>query len=107
MLSAIGTKFPELGLSGLVLLLLLAAWRNGASDRKDYRDALKAMEERHTAELTRVNREHDAEMAEVLETKSRLRNQIEELNATVDLEREARRAAEDKAFEARRAGGAP
>lgn len=105
--SALVTKLPEMGLSGLALWLLFAAWRNASSDRRDYRDSLKAAEERHAAEMERVNREHDAEIAEMLQTKARLRTQIEELNATVDLEREARRAAEDKAFKARRSGGAP
>lgn len=106
-LSAIVTKLPELGLSGLALVLLLGAWRNASSDRRDYRDSLKAAEERHATELTRVNREHDAEIAEMQQTKTRLRQQIEELNATVDLEREARRVAEEKAFKARRSGGGP
>jgi C4-dicarboxylate-specific signal transduction histidine kinase len=105
--SALVTKLPELGLSGLALWLLFAAWRNATSDRSDYRDSLKAAEERHAAELARVNREHDAEIAEMQQTKARLRKQVEELNAAVDLEREARRAAEEKAFRARRSGGAP
>lgn len=103
-LSALASKLPEMGLSGLALVLLLAAWRNATSDRRDYRDSLKAAEERHTAELNRVNREHDAEMAEAAQIRARMRQQIEELHTTVDLEREARRNAEDKAFEARRGG---
>lgn len=105
-LSALVTKLPELGIAGLALWLLLAAWRNAASDRADYRDALKAAEDRHAAELARVNREHDEELAEVHKTKDALRRRIEDLNASVDLEREARRKAEDRASEAlRRLGG--
>jgi hypothetical protein len=57
--------------------------------------------------LARVNREHDVELAQMQQTKDRLRKQIEELQTLVDLEREARRAAEEKEFKARRSGGAP
>jgi hypothetical protein len=103
-LSALVTKLPELGLSGLALWLLLAAWRNATSDRRDYRDSLKSAEERHSAELARVNREHDAEVEQLNRANAALRRQVEELHTTVDLEREARRNAEDKASEARRGG---
>lgn len=107
-LSALVTKLPELGIAGLALWLLLAAWRNAASDRADYRDALKAAEERHAAELARVNREHDDELAEVDKVKDTLRRRVDDLNTMVDLEREARRQAEDRAAEARRRrGGGP
>lgn len=107
-LSALLTKLPELGIAGLALWLLLAAWRNATSDRGDYRDALKAGEERHATELARVNREHDAEILELHQIKDVLRKRIEDLNASVDLEREARRKAEDAASEIqRRSGGMP
>lgn len=105
-LSALVTKLPELGIAGLALWLLLAAWRNAATDRGDYRDALRAAEDRHAVELARVNREHDEEIAELHKTKDGLRRRIEDLNATVDLERETRRKAEDKAAEALRRGDA-
>lgn len=107
-LSAFITKLPELGLAGLALLLLLATWRKADADRADYRTALKEAEERHAAELTRVNRAHDEELAEVYRTKEALRQRIDDLNTMVDLEREARRQAEDRAAEARRRrGGGP
>lgn len=107
-LSALLAKLPELGIAGLALVLLFAAWRNATSDRGDYRDALKAAEERHAAEIARVNREHDAEVLELRDGGASLRKRIEELNTDVDIEREARRKAEDEAAEARRrSGGAP
>lgn len=108
LLSALVSKLPELGIAGLALVLLFTSWRNATSDRGDYRDALRAAQDRHAAELERINREHDAELAEIRATKADLRKRIEDLNAAVDLEREARRAAEDRASEAvRRSGGGP
>lgn len=116
-LSAVVTKLPELGIAGIALVLLFAAWRNAAADRADYRDALKAAEERHSAELIRVNREHDAEAAELRASLATLRGdsdaritaltkRLDDLNAALDLEIEARRKAQDEAAEAlRRSGG--
>lgn len=95
--SALVTKLPELGIAGVALMLLLTSWRNAASDRGDYRAALRAAEDRHAAEITRINREHDEEIAEIRATKADLRKRIDDLNAALDLEREARRSAEDRA----------
>lgn len=106
LLSALGTKLPDLGITGLALMLLLSSWRRNTDDRRDYRDSLDAAEARHAmemarvnrehaAELERINRDHDTEVAEMRATKNRLRKQVEELHTTVDLEREARRKAED------------
>ena len=96
-LSALLAKLPELGIAGFAVFLLIAAWRNAASDRGDYRAGLKAADERH-----------DAELVELRADRSALRQQVDDLNVTVDLEREARRKAEDEAAETRRrTGGAP
>lgn len=105
LLSALVTKLPELGIAGLALCLFLVASRNATADRADYRDALKAAEDRHAAELARVNREHDEELAEIHKTKDLLRKRIDDLNAAVDREREARRKAEDAAARASRRSG--
>lgn len=86
-------------------MLLLTSWRNAATDRGDYRAALRAAEERHAAEITRINREHDEEIAEIRATKSELRQRIETLNAALDVEREARRTAEDRLSKALRRRG--
>lgn len=119
LLSALVTKLPELGIAGLALMLLLTSWRNATTDRGDYRDALRAAEERHAAEIERlnrahaaeierINREHDAEIAEIRATKADLRKRIDDLNVALDLEREARRSAEDRIPRAvRRRGESP
>lgn len=104
-LSAVVAKLPELGIAGLALCLLLAAWRNAASDRADYRDALRAQQERHAAEISRINREHDEEIADLRQTQAELRRRLEDLNAAVDLERDARRQAEDREAQMRRRRG--
>lgn len=103
-LSALVSKLPELGIAGVALMLLLTSWRNNATDRGDYRAALRDAEERHAAEIERINREHDAEIAEIRATKADLRKRIEDLNAALDLERETRRAAEERLSRARRRG---
>ncbi len=105
LLSALVTKLPELGIAGLALMLLLTSWRNAATDRGDYRESLRAAEERHAAEIARINREHDAEIAEIRATKAELRKRIDDLNAALDLEREARRSAEDRLSRATRRRG--
>lgn len=105
LLSALVSKLPELGIAGVALMLLLTSWRNSTADRGDYREALRAAEERHAAEIDRINREHDAEIAEIRDTKADLRKRIEDLNAALDLEREARRMAEDRASRVTRRRG--
>lgn len=108
LLSALVSKLPELGIAGLALMLLLTSWRNATTDRGDYRAALRAAEDRHAAEIARINREHDAEIAEITAAKAELRQRIAELNAAVESERAARWAAEDRAARAtRRRGDAP
>lgn len=105
LLSALVSKLPELGIAGLALMLLLTSWRNSTTDRGDYRDALRAAEDRHAAEIARINREHDAEIAEIRATKAELRQRIVELNAALDRELELRRAAEDRASRVTRRRG--
>lgn len=70
-LVALGQKIPELGVTGALVFVLVLLLRREA-----------ATEERHAAELKRVNAAHDAE--------------LEELRTDVDRERAARRRAEDE-----------
>lgn len=70
-LLALGQKIPELGVTGaLVFVLVLLLRRESAT------------EERHAAELKRINAAHDAE--------------LEELRTDVERERAARRRIEDE-----------
>lgn len=71
-------------------------------------------EGRHLAELTRVNKIHDEELAErkqdiagLKADLAELRGRIDELTKQVETERKARHRAEDAAAEARRQGGEP
>lgn len=64
-------------------------------------------EGRHLAELTRVNKAHDEELAELKADIAELRKRVDELTTQVDTERTARRRAEDEAAQARRQGGEP
>lgn len=108
LLSALVAKLPELGIAGLALMLLLTSWRNATADRGDYRTALRAAEDRHAAEIARINREHDAEVAELNAAKAELRLRLAEVNTALDREIEARRAAEGRAAKVtRRRGDAP
>lgn len=91
---------PELGLVTLVVFILILILRAASSDRVDYRAALKDTNERHAAELVRLNHDHDAELAELREDIKSLREEVDKLNKTIDVERRARREAEDVAAQA-------
>lgn len=90
-LTAITQSAPQLGISGVLItvMVLLVRWAAGA-------------ESRHSAELDRITKAHDAELAEKASEITGLRKQIEDLHAAVDLEREQRRQAEDAAAQAAR-----
>lgn len=100
--SSVLANAGSLGVGGVLLSLLVYVMRNATSDRGDYRVALKDAEERHAAEIARINRAHDEEIAELRRDLADLRKQVDDLNAALDLEREQRRKAEDLAAEARR-----
>jgi Skp family chaperone for outer membrane proteins len=104
--SALVAAAPQLGVAGVLLALLIFVVRNAASDRSDYRTALQAAQQRYADELTRINTDHDTELAELRADILELRQRIEELHTALDSERRRRWEAEDKAAEAlRRAGG--
>jgi hypothetical protein len=77
-LTALGQKVPELGVTGALVFVLVLLLRRESST-----------EDRHAAELKRINEHHDAE--------------LEELRTDVSRERVARRAAEDERDQLRRA----
>lgn len=98
---------PQLGVAGVLLVILTVVIRTSTQDRVDYRTDLAASLERHAAEVKRINVDHDAELAELRSDIRDLRRNLDDLNAALDLEREARRRAEDMAAEALRRGGRP
>lgn len=75
-----------------------------------------AAEARYTAEIKRINRDHDAEIKELRKARtddiaelnkrvSELSKRVEDLHAKWDSERTLRHAAEDRAARAEQAGG--
>lgn len=90
-LPALISALPQLGGAGVILVVLVLLLRSSATDRADYR-----------AELKRLNGDHDAELAELRGDIKELRKQVDDLHAALDLERQARRRAEDMAAEALR-----
>jgi Skp family chaperone for outer membrane proteins len=90
-LTAITQSAPQLGISGVLITVIVLLVRREAG-----------AETRHSAELDRITKAHDAELAELRGEMKGLRKQIEDLNTALDLEREQRRTAEDAAAEAAR-----
>lgn len=90
-LTAIIQSAPQLGISGVLVFVIVLLVRREAS-----------AETRHGAELERITKTHDAELGELRGEMKALRQQIEDLNAALDLEREQRRTAQDDAAAAAR-----
>lgn len=88
---------PELGLVSLVVFLLIVFIKAASSDRVDYRAALKEVNERNTTEIARLNADHNSELMELREDIKNLREEVDKLNTSIDVERRARREAEDVA----------
>ena len=94
---------PQLGIAGVLLVLLALLLRREAADRVDYRAGLTDLTTRHATELARINTDHDTELGELRKEITGLRAQLEEVNRKLDVERDRRRAVED----ARRSGDSP
>lgn len=98
-LTAVIQSLPQVGIgSGLIVVLVLLLRRESST------------EQRHTAELARINTAHDAELSEMRAEMTELRNSVRKLNSDLDTERSRRREIEDELADARRgtrrAGGA-
>jgi cell division protein FtsB len=93
-LPALVSAAPQLGVAGVLLLLLGLTLRTSSQDRADYRTQLADAAKRHTEELDELK-------SDIKE----LRKEIDDLNAKLDEERAARRRAEDMAAEAQRKRG--
>ena len=85
---------PQLGIGGVAVWLVVLLLKRESSS-----------EERHTAELKRVNDAHDAELSELRADIAALRKQVDDLQLKLDIEREERRKAEDMAAQALRHSG--
>lgn len=92
-LTAVMQSLPQVGVaSGLVVVMVLLLRRESST------------EERHTAELKRINDLHDAELAEMRADIKELRELLDGVNRALDEERGRRRQIEDDLAVARRGG---
>lgn len=89
---------PQLGVAGVLLVLLGIVIRWGSQERTDNRAQITDLATRHATELARINADHDAELGELRKEIAGLRAQLEEVNRKLDAERDRRRAAEDSAI---------
>lgn len=89
---------PQLGVAGVLLVLLGIVIRWGSQERTDNRAQITDLATRHATELTRINADHDAELGELRKEIAGLRAQLDEVNRKLDAERDRRRAAEDSAM---------
>jgi Skp family chaperone for outer membrane proteins len=92
-LTAVVQSLPQAGVAGAALVVVVLLLRRESST-----------EERHTAELKRINDAHDAELAEMRADIKELRDSLDRVNAALDEERERRRGIEDELATARRGG---
>lgn len=93
-LTAVLQSAPQMGLGGVAVMFIVLLMRREAS-----------AEERHQAELTRITSAHDDELRELRDDIAQLRKQVDDVHTALDLEREARRQAEDKLAAALRQQG--
>lgn len=99
---------PQLGAAGLILLVFVVVSRYFLTDRGRLQDELDKAMARSDKEMARMAAAHDAEIAELRAEIKELRAALAGVNAALDVERAARRAAEDtSAKAARRAEGRP
>lgn len=89
---------PQLGVAGILLVLLGIVIRWGSQERTDNRAQVGDLATRHAVELARINADHDAELGELRKEIAGLRAQLDEVNRKLDAERDRRRAAEDSAM---------
>jgi Skp family chaperone for outer membrane proteins len=92
-LTAVMQSLPQVGVaSGLVVVMVLLLRRESST------------EERHAAELKRINELHDAELVEMRSDIKELRESLDGVNRALDDERGRRRQIEDDLAVARRGG---
>jgi Skp family chaperone for outer membrane proteins len=92
-LTAVVQSLPQTGVAGVLLFVAVLLLRREAST-----------EDRHAAELKRINEAHDAELAEMRADIKELREAQDKLNRVLDEERKLRRQIEDELAAARRGG---
>jgi Skp family chaperone for outer membrane proteins len=92
-LTAVFQSLPQFGVAGGLLVVVVLLLRRESST-----------EQRHTAELKRINELHDAELTEMRADIKDLREQVDRVHHALDEERALRRQIEDQLAAARRGG---
>lgn len=101
-LQALITAAPQLGVAGVLLTILGLLLRQAGQDRSDYRTSLAEAAKRHSSELSDREKRYNEDISDLQREVDKLRARIDQLETELDLEREARRKAEDMAAQALR-----
>lgn len=113
-LQGLGGSLPQLGVGGILTFVVGLLVKLLVDERGRHTAELDAQSARHAAELTakgerlaaenaREQAQHIADLADLRAELRDARKRIDELDLTVDIERAARREAEDAAARALRA----
>lgn len=89
---------PQLGLVAFLALVLFKIWGNATTDRTSYEQGLQDAQERYAKALEHTQQRYQNDMQALRDEVARLSKRIEELNALLDEERAARRAAQEAAW---------
>lgn len=89
-LAAVVQAAPSLGVTGVLVTLIWILLKREARVDTSHADAVDRQARLHTAELERLNRDHDAELAELGERIRALRHANDELYDHLARERSAR-----------------
>lgn len=101
-LTALVGAAPQLGASGVLLVLLTLSIRRESQDRADYRAAIAETAIRHAEEMKRVLGAHNVEITGLHSEVTELREQLDEVHQRFDDERDRRRYAEDSVWKSGR-----
>lgn len=110
---SLATLFPQAGIYGVLVLVIVYLLRSNAVDRKQYTDALAAMkaqhvndlagvEKRYTEEMARVEKRHTDALAGITKKLEDLERSNDNVLAELEEERRKRWAAENEAAAERR-----
>jgi hypothetical protein len=99
--AALSANLPTVGGAGILLVIIAILLRMFHISTGE----LMRVRAAYTAEITRINKTHDDELAELRATITELRRRQNELEQSVDEERRLRRLAEDERYRTLRQPG--
>ena len=101
-LQALGGSLPQLGVGGILTFVVGLLVKLLIDERTRHTTELDAQSKRLAGEAARDSAQYDRDLADLRADIERRAKRIEELEITVDIERAARREAEDVAARALR-----